>query len=161
MSFLRLILKSLGQFEDVEVVLEPIEAFAQLLHVKYASDVTVLALVKLKFEVLHLISCHFGKLSVGLSLLFKLHEDHLFVHLIHLFISDLDLFFNGFLFVQGSLKLMLQLDYFHVLLVYLGSSVFEQLFGLGIVSRSCFTNFLLCLFTFLLACSSDSDIICS
>lgn len=69
---------------------------------------------------------------VSFILLLKLHKDHLFIHLVDLLAACFNLFLQLLLLLGRGGKLVAQFHDFNVLLVDLGSAVFQLLLRLGI-----------------------------
>ena len=99
------------------------------MEVHYSSDVVILVLIQLSLQALDLIiAVHVCELFISLSLLLKLQEDHLFVHLVDLFITYFYLFLKLSLLFLRSSKFMANLDNLHVLFVDFSGSILKHLF---------------------------------
>ena len=99
------------------------------MEVHYSSDVVILVLIQLSLQALDLIiAIHVGELFISLSLLLKLQEDHLFVHLVDLLITHFYLFLKLSLLFLSYSKPVANLENFHVLFVDFSGSILEHLF---------------------------------
>ena len=133
-SLLRFFLELLWKLKHVEIVFEPVETFAQLLQVKDPANVIILAFLKLRGQLLHLIWRQLCHLFGCLSLFFIFKENHFFVHLVNFFASTLDFLFKLSFLLNSCLKLILEADNFNMLFEDLGLSVFQGLLLLCTVS---------------------------